>query len=60
MKYNPAEFHALEDEDTYIIVSLANGTNQATVHVHGDSGEVMDLLAVALEAIDGVEQVTHH
>lgn len=57
---NLLDFHALEDEDTYIIVSLAKGTNQATVHVHGDSDEVMDLLAVALEAIDGGEQVTHH
>ena len=52
--------HAFDDEDTYIIVSKAKGTDEATIHVHGSLGDVLDLLALAAEAIDEQEPPVRH
>lgn len=54
------DHHALGEGDTYIIVSKAKGTDEATIHVHGSLGDVLDLLALAAEAIDEQETPIRH
>lgn len=58
---NPLDFHSLDDEDTYILISKAKGEDAVTVHIHGDRDELADLLEAGFQAIDDdLEQVTHH
>ena len=52
--------NAFDDEDTYVIISKAKGTDEATIHVHGSLGDVLDLLALAAEAIDEQEPPVRH
>ena len=39
--------HALEADDTYIVVSKRRGQDQATIHIHGELAEVVKLLELA-------------
>ena len=39
--------HALEDDDTYIVVSKAKGSEFATIHIKGDLADVAGLLELA-------------
>jgi len=43
--------HALDDGDTYIVVSKRQGQDQATIHIHGelaDLGELLELVELAM------------
>ena len=58
---NLFDFHALEDEDTYVILSKAKDSPAVVVHINGDSDDVAALLEAAFQAIDGtLEEATHH
>jgi len=58
---NPSDFHALGDEDDYVIVSMAKGTQAVTVHINGEAADIAMLLEAAFQAIDDkLEQVVHH
>lgn len=55
------DFHALGDEDTYVILSKAKGEETVTVHIHGDRDELGVLLEAAFQAVDDdLDEVTHH
>lgn len=41
------DYHALSDEDTYIVVSKAKASEFATIHIKGDLGDVAGLLELA-------------
>lgn len=57
----PLDFHALEDEDTYIVLSRAKGTDEVVVHIHGESEDIQVLLEAAFRALDDtLEEVVHH
>lgn len=47
--------HALEDGDTYIVVSKRQGQDQATIHIHGELADVVELLElVELAMVDPI------
>lgn len=58
---NLLDFHALDDDDTYVILSKAKDSPAVVVHINGDSDDVAALLEAAFQAIDGtLEEATHH
>lgn len=58
---NLLDFHSLEDEDCYVILSKAKDSPAVVVHINGDSDDVTALLEAAFQAIDGtLEEATHH
>ena len=58
---NLLDFHSLEDDDSYVIISKAKDSPAVVVHINGDSDEVASLLEAAFQAIDGtLEESTHH
>lgn len=58
---NLLDFHALGDEDSYVIISKAKDSPAVVVHIHGDSDEITALVEAAFQAIDGeLDEVTHH
>ena len=57
---NITDHHSFDDEDAYIIVSRAKGSDEAVIHVHGQLGEILDLLGLAAEAIDEQEAPVKH
>lgn len=55
------DFHALGDDDTYIVLSRAKGTDEVIVHIHGDSDDIQVLLEAAFRALDNaLDEATHH
>jgi hypothetical protein len=58
---NLLDFHSLEDDDSYVIISKAKDSPAVVVHINGDSDDVAALLEAAFQAIDGtLDDVTHH
>lgn len=58
---NLLDFHSLEDEDTYVILSKAKDSPAVVVHINGDSDDVAALLEAAFQAMgDSLDEVTHH
>ena len=54
------DHHSLGDDDAFIIVSRAKGSDDAVIHVHGQIGEILKLLSLAAEAIDEQEAPVKH
>ena len=58
---NLLDFHSLEDEDCYVILSKAKDSPAVVVHINGDSDDVAALLEAAFQAMgDSLDEVTHH
>jgi hypothetical protein len=58
---NLLDFHSLEDDDSYVIISKAKDSPAVVVHINGDSDDVAALLEAAFQAIDGtLDEVVHH
>ena len=56
------EAHSLDDEDTYVVLSKGRNDEFATVHIHGDIREVLELLeigAISAAGSDEQEVVRH-
>ena len=51
--------HALGDEDEFIIVSLAKGSDNAKLHFQGDEETLIDLLSLVQDAIVGEAPELH-
>lgn len=51
--------HALGENDTFIVVSLADGSNKAKVHFQGDEADLAELLGIVQDAIMGEADSLH-
>jgi hypothetical protein len=56
---NKLALHALGDEDEFIIVSLAKGSEDAKLHFQGDEETLVNLLSLAQDAIVGEAPELH-
>lgn len=59
MDLNKLSLHALGDEDEFIIVSLAKGSEDAKLHFQGDEETLVNLLSLAQDAIVGEAPELH-
>ena len=51
--------HALGDNDTFIVISLADGSDKAKVHFQGNEANLAELLSIAQDAIMGKSDSLH-